>query len=364
MKITIPHPQLKEALEIVSRISTKHATLPILQCVVIEATDTGVLLKATNLEIGIELPVPADVHTPGVLAVPAITLLQSIQFLSEKSVTLLVEDGVLRVESLTTKTSIKSIPHDDFPTIHKVPEGGVMISADLFAFGCKTVAFASSQTSIKPELGSIFVQQKREHTLTFVATDSFRLMEKTVPQKGVVLTQSFLLPAKNALELARICESLGGSAELSITDNQCSVRFSGGAYITSRLVIGSFPDYEQIIPKEYVTQVTILKEDLLRALKKTSVFLNKFLQVTMAVTEHHLTVSANNSEVGHVTDTVRTSVEGQELQLSFNQQYVVESLAHLQDESLILRFAGIGRPLVVTGVHDTSVRYLVMPMNK
>lgn len=364
MKITIPHQELQKGLEIISRISTKHVTLPVLQCVLITAEKGVVTLRATNLEIGIELVLKGKIEEEGVIAVPAGTLLQSIQFLGEKEVGLRVEDTVLLIEGAHTHTSIKAIPHDEFPTMHKVAQVGTMITAELFAFGIKTAAFAASQTSIKPELGSVFVQQKREHTLTFVATDSFRLMEKTVPQKGVVLPHSFLLPQKNALELARICESLGGTPQLVLTENQCTLLFADGTYVVSRLVNGSFPDYEQIIPKEYVTTVTVLKDDLLKAFKKTNIFLNKFMQVTVAITEHHLTVSAINNEIGHTTDTLKVSVSGDELALNFNQQYVIDPLSHIADESLVLRFAGIGRPLVLGGSTDATLRYLVMPMNK
>lgn len=364
MKITTPYPKLVQALDIISRISTKHVTLPVLQCVLITVADKKITFRATNLEISIELTLEGVVEDEGVIAVPAQTLLQSVQFLNEKEVTLRVEEKVLVIEGVHTETSIKSIAHDEFPTIHKIDTSGVVVNAEMFAYGIKTVAFAASQTSIKPELGSVFIQQKREHTLTFVATDSFRLMEKTVPQKGVVLAQSFLLPQKNALELARVCEIVGGTPTLIINENQCSLVFASGVYISSRLVTGSFPDYEQIIPKEYVTTVTILKEDLQRAFKKTNIFLNKFLQVAITLTERHLTVSATNSEVGHTTDTLKAQVEGQELGLSFNQQYVIDPLAHIQDESLTLKFAGIGRPLVLHGVTDPSLRYLVMPMNK
>lgn len=364
MKISIPHTKLIQALELISRVSTKHVTLPVLQCVLISAEEGAVYFRATNLELSLEIKVEGEVEQSGVIAVPATTLLQSIQYLSEKNVILRVEEGVLMIEGTQTQTSIKSIPHDEFPTIHKVEVLGVTVGAAMFAFGIKTAAFSASQTSIKPELGSVFVQQKKEHSLTFVATDSFRLMEKTVPQKGLVLQQSFLVPHKNALELARICDYLGGNPQLTVTENQCSLSFEDGTYVSSRLVSGSFPDYEQIIPKEYVTTVVVLKDDFLSALKKTNIFLNKFMQVSVALTDNHLTVSSRNAEVGHTTDTIKASVTGEQLQLNFNQQYILDPLSHIQDDSITLKFAGIGRPLVMNGVNDASLRYLVMPMNK
>src|SRR3989344_4199571 len=157
-----------------------------------------------------------------------------------------------------------------------------------------------------PELGSVFIQQKKEHSLTFVSTDSFRLMEKTVPQKGVILQHSFLVPQKNAIELARICDLLQTDPLLVVTENQCA----------------------------------------------------------LSVTDKTVTISSQNNEVGHITDTINAVVNGDELSLNFNQQYVIEPLSHITDESIILNFAGIGRPLVITGASDTSLRYLVMPMNR
>jgi len=189
-------------------------------------------------------------------------------------------------------------------------------------------------------------------------------MEKHVPQKGLSLDDSVLIPHKNALELARVCEQIDSPAELMINENQCALQFENGLYITSRLTNGSFPDYVQIIPKEYTTHSTLLKADLQNAFKKTNIFLNKFLQVTLTATDTALTSSANNGEVGRTTESIKAQTEGEELTVSFNQRYLAEPLSHITDDSVVLHFAGIGRPLVIEGVNDKTVRYLVMPMNK
>ena len=365
MEIITPHPQLIKTLELISRISTKHVTLPVLQCAVITATKEKISVKATNLELSIEVIIPGTINEEGTIAVPMTTFLQSIQYINQSEITLKDEDGVLLIESKQTKTSIKSIPYEEFPNIYHLEGEGVKINRSLFALGIKTTAFAASQSSIKPELGSVYIQQKKEHSLTMVSTDSFRLMEKLVSQKGVVLNHSFLVPQKNAIELARICDLLESDPVLIVSDNQCSLEFSEeGVYVTSRLVSGSFPDYEQIIPKEYVTHATVLKNDLLSAFKKTSVFLNKFQQVSLNISDNSIVVSSQNSEVGHITDTVKAVIEGEELSLNFNQQYLIEPLSHISDDSVVLHFAGIGRPLVITGVSDNTIRYLVMPMNR
>ncbi len=364
MEIKIPKQQLLESLELVSKISTKHVTLPVLQCVLLSVKDSSLTIKVTNLEIGIETILEGKVTEEGEVAVPATVFLQTIQLARQEEITLRTEDTVLVVNVKNAETSIKSIPHEEFPTIQKVKGEGQEVNGHLFSLGIKTAAFAASQSSIKPELGSVFIGQKKEHSLTFVATDSFRLMEKTVAQKGVVLHDPLLVPVKNAVELSRVCDVKESNPKLVVDENQLSLEFGDGTYITSRLVAGTFPDYEQIIPKEYMSKVVVLREDLTHSFKKSNVFLNRFFQVTLSMIKDGLTVTANNGDVGSTTESMSASVTGEELTLSFNQRYITEASSHFAGDSLELHFAGIGRPLVIKGVSDSSIRYLVMPMNK
>lgn len=363
MHINVDTKNLKNVLETVSKVSTKHVTLPVLQCVLLDVKNSVLTIKATNLEIGIEGTVPVVMEEEGVIAVPAQILLQTINLISQPNITLSVEGEVLHVETKSSKTEIKSIPAQDFPNIPHIVGEPLVVNSALFNLGIKTTAFTASQSSIKPELGSIYIHQKKEHSLTFVATDSFRLMEKTIPQKNLVLNESILIPYKNALELARVAEGVEGDISLFINENQCALQV-GDIYITSRLISGTFPDYEQIIPKEYKTNITLLANDLAQALKKTNIFLNKFMQLTLTLSEGTCTLSAQSGESGATTESIDASVEGEDLTLNFNQRYIHEAIGHIHDDSVLLKCAGIGRPMIIENVHDKSLRYLVMPMNK
>ena len=188
-------------------------------------------------------------------------------------------------------------------------------------------------------------------------------MEKTIPQKGLVLTDPLLIPYKNALELARVLDGVNGDVELLVTENQCALTV-GDIYITSRLISGTFPDYTQIIPKEYKTNVTLLTNDFAQALKKTNIFLNKFMQLTLTMSAGTFTLSAQSGDSGATTESIQATVEGEDLTLNFNQRYISDVLPHMQGESILLKCAGFGRPMVMENVHDASLRYLVMPMNK
>lgn len=364
MKITLDQKEFLEKLELTAKVSTKHVTLPVLQCVLLTANNGQLTIRATNLEIAIEATMKAKVEEEGVVAVPAGILLQTTVLGGQKEVSFRVEDNSLVVDGSGSETFIKTIPHEEFPSIPKIEGKGQTLSNHLFSLGIRSAAFAASLSSIKPELGSVYVFQKKEHSLTFVATDSFRLMEKTVPQKGVVFENSVLLPQKNALELSRVMDAVGTDPICRFNDNQFSLEFAEGVYITSRLVSGSFPDYEQIMPKEFAASATVFREDLSRAFKKTSIFLNKFFQVGLHVTKNSLTVSASGGEAGTTTESVKAETTGDELTLNFNQRYISDALPHLVDDSVVLQFSGVGRPVVIKGQSDLSVRYLVMPMNK
>ncbi len=363
MHITLPTEQLKQILEVAARISTRHLTLPILQCVLLEAEGTTLTVKATNLEVGVEGTIPLKEPAQGKVAVPAQVFLSTVQLILDAQVTLSVTETALCVETKSSKTNIKTLPTEEFPHIPRLTKGKQSLKGEIFTLGVEATAFAASQSSIKPELGSIFVTQRKAHTLTFVSTDSFRLVEKTIPTQGFTLTDSLLIPYKNALELSKVATMTDGVVDFYIDENQCAIA-AGPIYITSRLINGTFPDYEQIIPKEYVAHTTVLTQDFARTLKKTNVFLNKFMQLTLALQERSMLLSSQSSEVGTTEESLTAATEGSLLTLSFNQRYFSEIIPHIIDDSLVLHFAGIGRPVVIENAHDRTLRYLVMPMNK
>ena len=363
MHTTVSIDTLRALLESTARVATKHVTLPVLQCVLLETKGSTLSITATNLEIGIQGTIQGRVEEEGRVYVPASTLRETIALITQKEVTFWTEGDLLHIESESSKTDIKTMDGGDFPNIPQVEGSTYTMQGSLFAHGIKTTAFAASQSSIKPELGSIYIFQKKEQSLTFVATDSFRLIEKTIPQKGLVLEGSLLIPWKNALELSKVAEEADVEVEVCVGENQCSLK-TKTLYITSRLISGTFPDYEQIIPKEYAAKATILTKDLSAALKKTNIFLNKFMQLTATVSKNTLTLSSQNTEAGATTESIHATTEGDEIRLNFNQRYVSDVIPHITDDSILIKFAGIGRPMVIQNVHEGSLRYLVMPMNK
>lgn len=367
MRIVCIKEDIQKIVEIAARMTAKNHALPILHTIRIEGhTDGTIDIRATNLELGLIVKISADVAEAGVVAVPASTLLQTISLIHSPKITFSTKDDVLVVSSQNGRSELKTLPPDDFPTIAHHTEGGVLVDGGLFSLGIRSVGFAASQSSIKPELGAVYIHQRKPKTLTFVATDSFRLAERTIPSALFVPTHPILVPARNALEIARIIDSVGESPMVVIADNQIAFSFPGGAYVVSRTIEGNFPDYEQIIPKEYQSHATALTKDVEHALRATNVFTNKFMQVAFdaKVSKSALLLRSENADHGRSEETVRVDANGADLVLSFNQHYLMEGVSHIETESIDFSLAGIGRPLIMKP-HDSDLfRYLVMPMNK
>lgn len=366
MQVEVSKDMLHEKLALVEKVSGKHVTLPVLQGVYLEAKEGTLTLRATNLDVGIEATVTAKVATPGVVVVTGSVLLGLLSTLPKGGVVEIKEtSGHVSVTSGKSVTNLNVLDATEFPKLPQV-DGGVTgtVAAQDMVSGIRSVVFAASHSTIKPELASVFVSSENDR-IVFVATDSFRLAEKSVRLKKTVAEGSFLLPVRNAPDVVRVLEMCEGEAEIAFNANQLSLQFDG-VYVTSRLVDGTFPDYGQIIPKEFATEIVVLYKDLQTALRKTSLFADAFNQVRFSVepNKKKITISAASNEVGDVEDVLAGTIEGETLAASFNQKYLSDSLQSIHSDSVICSFSGVGRPMIMKGVSDDSFLYLVMPMNK
>ena len=366
MKFECVIEKLKEVIQKVEKITQKNSTLPILSCVLLEVSKNILTIKATNLDLGIEFYIPVKTHTEGSTAVSASIFSQFLSgIISEKNVTIYIEEGTLHLETDKSKTTIKTFPIDDFPIIPRVEEGKEFeIETRDFVKGLKAVWYSASISSIKPELSSVYVYEN-SNEIVFVATDSFRLAEKKVKCKKVVDMPAILIPNKNVNEIIRVLDNVSEDVTLTVSKNQI-VFTSNSFYLTSRVVEGNFPDYKQIIPKEFTTNIVVLKADLLNALKATNVFLDSFNQVRFLIEPKakKIELSAKNGDVGQNIVSFSAVLEGQDVSVGFNYKYLSDCFQSIDSDSVSLDFCGSNRPLVIKGVSDNSFLYLVMPMNR
>lgn len=366
MKIEAIKEQLEEALNKADKIAGKNTNLPVLSGLYLDARQNSLNIKSTNLDLGLSISIPVKVTDPGIVVVPSHTITSLISSLSkDRNISLTTKDQVLEVKTNSTKTNIKTLPSEEFPIIPEVGEDNVftMPVRDL-VFGIRSVIYAAAVGSIKPELSSICISHQGEF-LVFAATDSFRLAEKKIRIKKVPHFKQILLPQKNALEIIKIFDRGEEEVSLSIEEHQLALR-SGGIYLASRIIEGSFPDYRQIIPKTTSSSAVMLKQDLINALKASLIFSDSFNQLSLKLNpaSKKFQIESKNAMVGESVQTLDAVLEGEELSINVNHRYFTDCFQSITTDSLNLTFAGLAKPILVSGVGDTSFLYLVMPMNQ
>ncbi len=365
MKVESTKDKLSQAIAKVEKITGKNLTLPVLGCILLEARSNQLVIKATNLDLGIEITLPVKVEEEGIIAVPGGVLSAFISQLQSKNVTLETVDGNLKVSTPQNSTVIKSMLHEDFPKIPVIEDGkSFSIGAQLFAKGLQSVWYSSSTSSMKPELSSVYIYNDGDEAV-FVATDSFRLAEKRVALKKAKDLPPILIPHRNVLEIMHTLEQMHDEVQVKMNKNQISFA-SDGVYLTSRIVDGVFPDYRQIIPKEFKTEAVMLKADFQQALKIANIFSDAFKQVNVKVdpAKKAFELKTRNSDVGENMNRIEGALSGDPIEINFNYKYIIDSFQSLDSDSISLQFAALNRPMIMKGVSDNSFTYLVMPMNK
>ncbi len=366
MKLECSKDKLSEAVSKASRLATnRNPGLPILSCLLLENKNNRLTIKATNLEIGVCLDVPVKTEKPGSVAVPGEILNNLLTNLpSGKNIKIEGRDGEIVVATEKNRSVIKKKDINDFPSIPETKSDAFSVSTKDFTNGLKSVWYSSTQSSIKPELSSVFIYTDSGE-MVFVATDSFRLAEKRIKVKQNKDFGNVLLPYKNALEIVRVLEDETGETNIFLDKNQISLS-SDGIYITSRLVDSSFPDYKQIISKEFETEAVILRQDLISALKLANVWSDKLNQINFLVSpaKKDLEVRTRHSELGENNCKLDAALSGKELDISFNIKYIADCLSSISSDSVSISLNDVSKPMVIRGVGDKSFLYLVMPMNR
>jgi len=163
----------------------------------------------------------------------------------------------------------------------------------------------------------------------------------------------------------RVYGDFNGNLSICFNKNQISIS-TDGVYLTSRVIDGVFPDYRQIISKEVKTEVVVLKEDLLNALKLSNIFSDKFNQVNLLIDPKKkiFELSSANNDIGENKTYLEATLSGEEVQLGFNYKYFIDCFQSINSDSVSIKVNGAQKPIIVSGISDNSFLYLIMPMNR
>ncbi|HET9590471.1 MAG TPA: DNA polymerase III subunit beta [Anaerolineales bacterium] len=375
MRVTVLQENLARGLGIVSKAVSPRSTLPVLANVLIASDEGRLRLSATNLEMGITCWVPARIEEEGSTTVPARTFSDLVSTLPSDQVLLKLDPSTqtLNVRGGTSTNDIKCIDAQEFPPL-PVPdfEGAVQINVGDFREMIHQVAFAASADEARPVLMGVLVQVDKDK-LTMAAADGFRLsVRKAVLSSPSPAPISAIVPAQALKELARVATDSEEPIYMVLPKGRGQVIFRvKDVEVVSQLIDGTFPDYQQIIPRSYKSRTLVSTSSLLKACKQAEIFARegsnvarfniKTAQGDMQPSE--VEISATSEETGKNETIVEATVDGGGLLIAFNVKFLREALEVIRTPNVALETSAPNAPGVVRPVGDDQFLHVIMPMH-
>jgi DNA polymerase III subunit beta len=375
MKVTVLQENLARGLGIVSKAVSPRSTLPVLANVLIASDEGRLRLSATNLEMGITCWIPARIDEEGSTTVPARTFVDLVSTLPSDQVLfkLDVSTQTLNVRGGTSTNDIKCIDAQEFPPL-PVPDldGAVQINSGDFREMIHQVAFAASTDEARPVLMGVLIQVDKDK-LTMAAADGFRLsVRKAVLASPVPAPVSAIVPAQALKELARVAGDGEDPIYMVLPKGRGQVIFRvKDVEVVSQLIDGTFPDYQQIIPRSYKSRTLVSTASLLKACKQAEIFARegsnvarfniKNAQSDMQPSEVEIT--ATSEETGKNETIVEATVDGGGLLIAFNVKFLREALEVIRTPNVALETSAPNAPGVVKPVGEDDFLHVIMPMH-
>lgn len=371
MNITIPQATLKQMLATAAQCSSTRSPIPILACMLLQARTDGTLaITATDLEAGLEIARPCNVHAPGAIALNGQLLGKLVAQLPHGDVQVTVDERTLQATFTSGGATVemKGLAPDDYPKIYpggsEHTHAATLRAATLQAIA-KQVAIAAATDDTRPVLAAVLLRLSQEHGIVAAAADGFRLARLPLAEKAA-LDADVLLPAR----VLGILAAAGVDLSMSIGDGNGTVLFQaepegGSLLIVSRTISGNFPDFERVIPADYDTRVVVKTKDLAQALTLAQTV--AAMQAVRLDTDEagSISIAANTAETGSATSQVAatvTSASGVPVAVACNVGFFLRAVQAAGTDEVALELRNARTPVVVRPVGGGEYIHLIMPM--
>ena len=370
MKVTIERTELLKSLGHVHRVVERRTTIPILSNVLIRAGGGKLSLKATDLDLEVTEPMPADVAAEGATTVPAHMFYEIVRKLPDGSQVIVetVADGAsLAIRAGRSRFALQTLPESDFPDLAagEMTHQFAVPAGELKRLIEKT-QFAISTEETRYYLNGIYLHNPPSNdaaTLRAVATDGHRLAQYELPAPaGALGMPGIIVPRKTVGELQRLIDN--GEAEIGVELSQSKIRFTlGDTVLTSKLIDGTFPDYSRVIPLGNDKQLTVDKADFGAAVDRVStVSSERGRAVKLSLSGPRLLLSVTNPDSGSATEELEVEYDGEPLDIGFNSRYLLDIAAQIDGERALLKLADPGSPTLIMDGVGSGALYVLMPM--
>lgn len=376
MKLTIKREELLKGLQRVQGVVERRSTMPILSNVLLTAASGGITLAATDLEIAVRGTSPAQVAEEGGITLSARKTFEIVKELAEEEIRLEGDPGHrVTLRCGAAQFRILGLPPEEFPRLPEQEEGaaltlpaatvGDMIRKTIFSIGENDTRYVLNGILLKAGGG----KKGKDLEVEAVGTDGHRLALVTkrvapgaegAPRGGEDLQA--IIPKKAVLELRRILDEDDQDLAISASKNHIFFR-QGGNLLLSRLIDGTYPNYQQVVPKDPGQEVTLNREALLGALRRVSVLArDKTNAIRFRFAPGRLLLTAENPDLGEAEEEILADYQGEEMAVGFNARYLLDVLGAMDREVISLGLHDPLSPCLIRQAEDREYLCVIMPM--
>jgi DNA polymerase III, beta subunit len=364
LKLTTQREELASKLSVVSRAVSTRAATQSLSGILLTASETGVTLSATDLEIGLQTGLQAEVTGEGSVLLPGRLLAEVSRSLGDATVEIESREAERDVEIRSGGSSfhLRVLPAEDFPKFPDEQGEPLKIPAAALASTIDLVARAASRDDMRPVLTGVLVTASGSE-MTMVATDSYRLaVKRTELEGGIGGELEANIPARALRELGRILSAEGvEEVSVALLPNQAVFK-AGTVVLNTRLIDGQFPNFRQLLPESYEHDVRLPRSEFLDVTRRVSQLAQRNAPLRLSFAPGELTVAAETPDVGDAEETMPAAFEGEPLEIGFNPEFLKEGIESVEGDEVVLRLISPLRPGLLQPVDNDDFRYLVMPI--
>lgn len=363
MKVTVDQSDLVKGLNLVSKALSSRNQLPVLANVLIEAKKSGVILAATNLEVGIRTQIGSKTEREGVITVPARSLTEFVTSVIGHQVQLESNEGKLKVVADKFRATFSGIDAAEFPILPQPSKSTQTINALIVGQIATQVAYAAAVDESRPVLTGIRFQVLGDK-LIVVATDGFRLVRKEFLASSIKNLASIIMPARTIVEIAKIAsDTKEDKVGMEVVEKNNQVIFTCGATdLISRILEGNYPDTEKIIPTDSPIEAILDRQEFMQSLRAVGIFArenNNIVRFKIKNSKFNISAAATQQGESEVEMESENTGEGE---IAFNYKFVTDVLGSMSEERIRLQIKDHLSPGVFRPEKDSSLLALVMPV--
>ncbi len=361
LRITCRRDDLVERLSVVSRAVSTRATVQILAGILLRATDDGLELAATDMELSLRTTLPAQIEGDGAVVVPGRRLVDLAKLLPAEGVEIehKPDEAVVHITCGSASYTLNTYAAEDFPRLPDVTATETFsVEREALLETINRVARSASRDESRPVLTGILARFEGGK-LVMAATDSYRLSVKETELGTPTPELEAIIPARALQELTRIAQT-GETIELGVHENQVTFG-ADGVVMTTRRIDGQFPNYRQLLPESFEHELSLPRAELLDVVRRAAVMIEHTSPLQLRFAEGELTVVARTHEVGESKESLPAPYTGEPLEVGFNADFLRDGLESVTGDSVRVKLISPLRPAVLQGEGD-DFTYLVMPI--